>query len=85
MEAGQRLEALRTQPWEAFAGAVESAFRRDGYAVTRLDSREADFELTKAGRVSLVSCKRWKAAPQPIPIPAATRSASSGCARVRWW
>ncbi|HEY7241734.1 MAG TPA: restriction endonuclease [Burkholderiales bacterium] len=56
------LEALRARPWQEFAGAVESAFQRDGYAVVRLDSREADFELTKAGRVSLVSCKRWKAA-----------------------
>ena len=56
------LEALRSQPWQEFAGAVESAFQRAGYTVSRLDSREADFELTKAGRVSLVSCKRWKAA-----------------------
>jgi len=61
-KVAQRLEALRAQPWEAFAGAVESAFRRDGYAVSRLDGREADFELTKGGRTSLVSCKRWKAA-----------------------
>lgn len=58
----QQLETLRAQPWEAFAGAVESAYRRDGYAVSRFDGRVADFELTKAGRVSLVSCKRWKAA-----------------------
>ncbi|HJY79080.1 MAG TPA: restriction endonuclease [Burkholderiales bacterium] len=61
-KVAQRLEALRAQPWEAFARAVESAFRRDGYAVSRLDGREADFELTKGGRTSLVSCKRWKAA-----------------------
>ena len=58
----QRLEALRAQPWEQFAGALESAFRHDGYAVSRLDGREADFELTKSGRVSLVGCKRWKVA-----------------------
>ena len=56
------LEALRARPWEEFAGLVESAFRREGYAVNRLDGREADFELVKAGRASLVSCKRWKAA-----------------------
>ena len=61
-KVAQRLEALRAQPWEAFADAVEAAFRRDGYAVSRLDGREADFELTKSGRISLVSCKRWKAA-----------------------
>jgi len=58
----QRLQALRAQSWEEFAGAVESAFRREGYAVSRLDGRQADFELTKGGRTSLVSCKRWKAA-----------------------
>jgi restriction system protein len=61
-KVAQRLEALRAQPWEEFAGAVESAFRREGHAVSRLDGREADFELTKSGRVSLVSCKRWKVA-----------------------
>jgi len=61
-KVAQRLEVLRAQPWEQFAGAVESAFRRDGYAVIRLDGREVDFELTKGGRTSLVSCKRWKAA-----------------------
>jgi len=61
-KVARRLEALRAQPWEQFAGAVESAFRRDGYAVSRLDGRDADFELTKGGRTSLVSCKRWKVA-----------------------
>jgi restriction system protein len=61
-KVAQRLEALRARSWEAFAGAVESAFRHDGYAVRRLDGREADFELTKSGRVSLVGCKRWKVA-----------------------
>jgi restriction system protein len=61
-KVAQRLEALRAQPSEEFAGAVESAFRREGYAVSRFDGREADFELTKSGRVSLVSCKRWKVA-----------------------
>ena len=61
-KVGQRLEALRAKPWEEFAGAVESAFRREGYTVNRLDGREADFEIIKAGRVALVSCKRWKVA-----------------------
>lgn len=61
-KVARSLEGLRTRPWGEFAGAVESAFRRDGYAVNRLDGRDADFELTRAGRVSLVSCKRWKVA-----------------------
>ncbi len=58
----QRLEALRAQSWEEFAGAVASAFGNDGYAVSRLDGRDADLELTKSGRVSLVSCRRWRVA-----------------------
>jgi restriction system protein len=56
------LEALRAMSWEEFSAAVEDAFRRDGYAVTRLGGAEADYELTRARRVSLVGCKRWKVA-----------------------
>jgi restriction system protein len=62
VKLARSLEALRARPWEEFAGALESAFRRDGYAVNRFAGAAADFELTKAGRVTLVSCKRWKAA-----------------------
>ena len=61
-KVARALEALRAKPWDEFAAAVESAFRRDGYAVSRLDGRQADFELARAGRVALVSCKRWKVA-----------------------
>jgi restriction system protein len=61
-KVAQSLAALRAKPWEEFAAALESAFRRDGYSVHRLDGRDADFELTRAGRISLVSCKRWKVA-----------------------
>ena len=56
------LESLRALSWDEFSAALEDAFRRDGYAVTRLNGAGADFELTKAGRVSLVGCKRWKVA-----------------------
>jgi restriction system protein len=62
VKVAQSLEALRAKPWDEFAAALESAFQRDGYRVNRLDGRDADFELTRAGRVSLVSCKRWKVA-----------------------
>jgi restriction system protein len=54
------LEALRAMPWEEFARALEEGFRRDGYAVKRVQGA-ADFELEKAGRVSLVCARRWKA------------------------
>ena len=55
------LEALRALSWEEFAGVLEEGFRREGYAVKRV-SGAADFELHKAGRLSLVSARRWKAA-----------------------
>jgi restriction system protein len=56
------LEAVRAMSWGDFSGALEDAFRRDGYAVSRLADPAADFELTKGGRTSLVACKRWKVA-----------------------
>jgi restriction system protein len=56
------LEALRALSWDEFSAALEDAFRRDGYAVTRPNVPGADLELTKSARVSLVSCKRWKVA-----------------------
>lgn len=55
------LEALRAMQWEHFARALEEGFRRAGYAVKRAEGA-ADFELEKAGRVSLVCARRWKAA-----------------------
>ena len=58
-----QLAAVRAMSWRDFSGTVEDAFRRQGYSVTRLDGPAADFELTNpAGRRTLVSCKRWKAA-----------------------
>jgi len=54
------LEKLRSMSWEEFAGKLEAGFQRQGYAVKRI-AGAADFELEKAGRVSLVSARRWKA------------------------
>jgi restriction system protein len=56
------LEALRALSWHEFSAALEEAFRRDGYSVSRLNIDGADLELTKSGRVSLVGGKRWKVA-----------------------
>jgi restriction system protein len=56
------LEAIGSMSWREFSSALEEAFRRDGCAVTRIAGPQADFEIVKAGRTSLVSCKRWKAA-----------------------
>lgn len=56
-----RLEALRAMGWEEFAAALEAAYRKEGYAVERVPGDQADFELAKGGRTTLVACKRWKA------------------------
>jgi restriction system protein len=58
----QTLEAVRAMPWGEFSSALEEGFRRGGHEVTRLADAAADFELVKAGRTTLVSAKRWKAA-----------------------
>src|SRR5262245_55357756 len=56
------LDAVRAMSWNDFSAAMEEAFRKDGYTVNRLDGAAADFEMSKAGRTSLVACKRWKVA-----------------------
>ena len=56
------LTAVQALSWREFSAALEVAFARDGYGVTRIDLPAAEFEITKTGRVALVSAKRWKAA-----------------------
>lgn len=56
------LQAAGAMSWRDFSGLIEQAFGRQGYAVTRLNGPSADFRLLKGGRITLVSCKRWKAA-----------------------
>jgi restriction system protein len=58
------LEAVQAMSWPDFSSALEDAFKRDGYSVSRLNGAGggADFEMTKAGRTALVACKRWKVA-----------------------
>jgi len=62
--SGARLDAaidtLRALAWEEFARALEQGYRREGYLVKRVEGA-ADFELERAGRLSLVAAKRWKA------------------------
>ncbi len=56
------LGKLRAMSWENFAAVISEAFRRDGYSVTEVANGAVDLELRKNGRVSIVSCKRWKVA-----------------------
>jgi restriction system protein len=52
------LERLRAMTWHDFGAAAEDAFRREGYGVAWQGDK---LQLTRAGRVTLVACKRWKA------------------------
>ena len=56
------LAAVRAMSWVEFSGAIEAAYRREGYAVSAVNGTAANFEIIKGGRVALVSCKRWKVA-----------------------
>ena len=55
------VEAVSAMSWKDFSTRMENAFRREGYEVARIDDVGADFEMRKAGRKTLVNCKRWKA------------------------
>jgi restriction system protein len=52
--------------WVDFSSALEQVFSRQGYAVTRLKGPGADLQLDRDAVVTLVSCKRWKAASHGI-------------------
>lgn len=58
----ESMDVLRAMNWDEFSNLIEEGFRREGYAVERGGGSQADFELAKAGRVSLVAARRWKAA-----------------------
>lgn len=55
------IERLRAQSWDDFSRAMEEAYRREGYNVSRLGDASADFELAQGPYSTLVACKRWKA------------------------
>ena len=48
--------------WGDFSNALEQGFGRKGYTVTRLANGAADMQLSRDGAITLVGCKRWKAA-----------------------
>ncbi len=62
----ERIESLvelaRGMGWRDFAQQIEHALRLQGFDVATLASGPADLRIEKAGRVILVSAKRWKAA-----------------------
>lgn len=56
------LERAAAMSWREFADWVEQAMTRQGYAVSRASGEAADFRLERQGQISLLSCRRWKAA-----------------------
>jgi restriction system protein len=58
---GERLQALRAMPWEAFSELITGAYRRQGYEVAAMAGTDAcDYTLTRGDRVTLLQCRRWK-------------------------
>ena len=79
------LEALRAMPWEEFARALEQGYRREGYGVKRVEGA-VDFELEKAGRVSLVCARRWKASMTGAePLRELVAAGEKKGAGKKWW
>jgi restriction system protein len=56
------LSEVRAMSWGDFAGALEDAYRRDGFEVNRVANAPADFLIKKDWRTFVVSGKRWKVA-----------------------
>lgn len=54
--------------WRDFSARLEHIYEQQAYAVTRLNSSAADFQLDQGGRTTLVSCKRWKAANHGVEV-----------------
>lgn len=80
------LEKLRAMSWEEFAGLLEAAYRREGFEVKRVEGA-ADFEMRKAGDLTLVAAKRWKASVsgvEPLKALAAAgeQRGASACVHV---
>ncbi len=86
-QVSEVLTQAANMSWRDFSERVEQGFVRQGYAVEKLNSTAADFQLTKAGQVTLVSCKRWKAANHGIEglkalLAAKEAKEASACAYI---
>jgi restriction system protein len=55
------LRAVGAMNWPEFSTLLEEGFGRQGYSVERVQGA-ADFALSRQGRTTLVSARRWKAA-----------------------
>ena len=78
------VETVGAMSWREFSALMAQAFQNDGAQVTRSQGA-ADFTLVKAGRTTLVSCKRWKAAShglEPLRELEAAREAAGAHAAI---
>lgn len=64
----QVLAEVGAMSWRTFADALAQAFARQGYTVTRMNTKSVDMHLRKDARVTLVSCQRWKAASHGVDV-----------------
>ncbi|MEI6760728.1 MAG: restriction endonuclease [Betaproteobacteria bacterium] len=64
----QQMELARAMAWRDFAQALTEAYTWQGYVVIPFAGAGADLQLIKAGRTTLVSCKRWKAAKLGVEV-----------------
>ena len=64
----QALSSLSDMSWKEFLPTIEKAFLQQGFQVTRLSAGPADLHLVKSGKITLVSCKRWKAATLGVEV-----------------
>ena len=62
------LTHLADMSWKQFLPIMEQAFVEQGFSVMPLNSSAADLQLEKSGKVTLVSCKRWKAATLGVEV-----------------
>jgi len=61
-EVARQVERAMAMSWGEFSAQVIAGYERQGHVVQRLSQGAADFQLTRDGKVSLLHCKRWKAA-----------------------
>jgi restriction system protein len=84
-QMAQQVERAMGMSWAEFSEVVAAGLRQQGYDVQRLPAGVADFQLTRAGKVSLLQCKRWKAASlgvEPLRELVAARQSTGADAAV---
>ena len=77
--AEQLLNEAAALPVQAFVAKISAFYERQGYAVSKPRQGSADLQLLKNEEITLLACKRWKAAThgvEPLRELAAQRDSS---------